>query len=108
MNKAFSAYRGIYIEKEDLQIELNKLVGVAIKLNLPRTDADKPGSETTYVSNMKTCLTFSLNEAGYTVFATSSALFIQNLSINTELMICLTNTAHVYQGQREKGFGALV
>ncbi|XP_056618224.1 5-azacytidine-induced protein 2 [Triplophysa dalaica] len=25
MNKAFSAYRGIYIEKEDLQLELNKL-----------------------------------------------------------------------------------
>ncbi|KAM8826548.1 5-azacytidine-induced protein 2 [Synchiropus picturatus] len=25
VNKAFSAYRGIYIEKEDLQIELNKL-----------------------------------------------------------------------------------
>ncbi|XP_073703003.1 5-azacytidine-induced protein 2 [Garra rufa] len=25
MNKAFSAYRGIYIEKEDLQMELNKL-----------------------------------------------------------------------------------
>lgn len=26
VNKAFSAYRGIYIEKEDLQMELNKLV----------------------------------------------------------------------------------
>ncbi|KAG7273708.1 hypothetical protein CRUP_003536 [Coryphaenoides rupestris] len=26
MNKAFSAYRGIYIEKEDLQLELNKLL----------------------------------------------------------------------------------
>lgn len=26
VNKAFSAYRGIYIEKEDLQLELNKLV----------------------------------------------------------------------------------
>ncbi len=26
MNKAFSAYRGIYIEKEDLQMELNKVV----------------------------------------------------------------------------------
>ncbi|KAA8591563.1 hypothetical protein FQN60_016937, partial [Etheostoma spectabile] len=25
VNKAFSAYRGIYIEKEDLQMELNKL-----------------------------------------------------------------------------------
>ncbi|XP_016097657.1 5-azacytidine-induced protein 2-like [Sinocyclocheilus grahami] len=25
MNKAFSAYRGIYIEKEDLQMELNKV-----------------------------------------------------------------------------------
>ncbi|KAK6327201.1 hypothetical protein J4Q44_G00028460 [Coregonus suidteri] len=25
VNKAFSAYRGIYIEKEDLQLELNKL-----------------------------------------------------------------------------------
>ena len=26
VNKAFSAYRGIYIEKEDLQLELNKVV----------------------------------------------------------------------------------
>ncbi len=26
MNRAFSAYRGIYIEKEDLQLELNKVV----------------------------------------------------------------------------------
>lgn len=38
VNKAFSAYRGIYIEKEDLQMELNKLVRLLINLNFPQTD----------------------------------------------------------------------
>jgi len=32
VNKAFSAYRGIYIEKEDMQMELNKLVCSLIPL----------------------------------------------------------------------------
>lgn len=32
VNKAFSAYRGIYIEKEDLQMELNKLVCLFINI----------------------------------------------------------------------------
>ncbi|KAG7229413.1 hypothetical protein INR49_012804, partial [Caranx melampygus] len=35
VNKAFSAYRGIYIEKEDLQMELNKLV-LMKSLNSPQ------------------------------------------------------------------------
>lgn len=34
MNKAFSAYRGIYIEKEDLQMELNKLVHYTIQCSI--------------------------------------------------------------------------
>ncbi|KAF3691672.1 5-azacytidine-induced protein 2 [Channa argus] len=42
VNKAFSAYRGIYIEKEDLQMELNKLVRTLLRPTL------EPGTKIKY------------------------------------------------------------
>ncbi|XP_051575361.1 5-azacytidine-induced protein 2-like isoform X2 [Myxocyprinus asiaticus] len=38
MNKAFSAYRGIYIEKEDLQMELNKVKKEKVELERVLTE----------------------------------------------------------------------
>ncbi|XP_051576185.1 5-azacytidine-induced protein 2-like isoform X2 [Myxocyprinus asiaticus] len=38
MNKAFSAYRGIYIEKEDLQMELNKVKKEKVELKRVLTE----------------------------------------------------------------------